>query len=474
MNVTLLFSVERYARGDRGVPRRAWSGGCERGSRSGPIASVASFFVSRVDGKVDPLLDGRSTRGLRGRIAIANACAAYRLFEWSLGTPRWDRLAKAGARPQRPLWASTSTKDPRYPDIYYVEALVAPAHRQHPAARDLRRLPRPRPPRGPDPRGHRGGHRPAAGAGRARHRPRRRSPGSWRRTAWPSSRRRTRSLLAGIEAKAGELAGTLSDARCGAPCAGSRSPTGSSSAWAPASWSAGSTTSRPTGISPPVLKPLSTDLPPDDQVDRGAAHLRHAGDRHRGPRRRPQAHRPARAQVDRLLLDHDDVALGDRSARRQPDPARRGRASCRRPTPTPPPPQGAPTTFGGFLEHVVPQSFFEAAARNEVLQVVFWATLFAIALTQVTRPAQGGDARLLRGAGGGDVQVRRHRHAVRPDRHRRGDGGDRGPQRDRRAREPGQAGAHALRRAGRVHAGGAGAGGAASPGSRIRAVRARR
>jgi transaldolase len=85
--------------------------------------------VSRVDGKVDSLLDSATpgaTSPLRGRIAIANAAAAYRLFEWSLGTPRWDRLAKAGARPQRPLWASTSTKDPRYPDTHYVEALVAP------------------------------------------------------------------------------------------------------------------------------------------------------------------------------------------------------------------------------------------------------------------------------------------------------------------------------------------------------------
>ena len=71
---------------------------------------------------------------------------------------------------------------------------------------------------------------------------------------------------------------------------------------------------------------------------------------------------------------------------------------------------------------------------NEVLQVVFWATLFAIALTQVRGPAQGGDARLLRRAGGGDVQVRRHRDEVRADRHRRGDGGDGEPQRHRRAR----------------------------------------
>ena len=131
VNVTLLFSVERY---DKVI--EAWLEGMERRLRRGlplaPVASVASFFVSRVDGKVDPALDRLAESGatqasdLRGRIAIANACAAYRLFEWSLGTPRWDRLAKAGARPQRPLWASTSTKDPRYPDVYYVEALVAP------------------------------------------------------------------------------------------------------------------------------------------------------------------------------------------------------------------------------------------------------------------------------------------------------------------------------------------------------------
>ena len=126
VNVTLLFSVERY-----GEVIEALLAGLERRLEAGlplrPIASVASFFVSRVDGKVDPLLDqmGDPTC-LRGRIAIANACAAYRLFEWSLGTPRWDRLAKAGARPQRPLWASTSTKDPRYADVHYVEALVAP------------------------------------------------------------------------------------------------------------------------------------------------------------------------------------------------------------------------------------------------------------------------------------------------------------------------------------------------------------
>jgi len=126
VNVTLLFAVERY---DEVI--EAFLSGLDRRLEAGlplaAVASVASFFVSRVDGKVDPLLDRLSDpHHLRGRIAIANACAAYRLFEWSLGTPRWDRLAKAGARPQRPLWASTSTKDPRYSDVHYVEALVAP------------------------------------------------------------------------------------------------------------------------------------------------------------------------------------------------------------------------------------------------------------------------------------------------------------------------------------------------------------
>jgi transaldolase len=138
VNVTLLFSVERYAE-----VIEAFLAGLERRlDRSLPvasIASVASFFVSRVDAKVDPLLDGmdggaqglsragaRDGAPLRGKAAIANASIAYRLFETSLAQPRWVRLAEVGAQPQRPLWASTSTKDPRYPDTYYVEALVAP------------------------------------------------------------------------------------------------------------------------------------------------------------------------------------------------------------------------------------------------------------------------------------------------------------------------------------------------------------
>ena len=130
VNVTLLFSVDRYAEVIEaflaGLERRV-----EKGLPVASIASVASFFVSRVDGKVDPLLDKIDVgahRGapLRGTAAIANACIAYRLFETSLAQPRWGRLAAAGAQPQRPLWASTSTKDPRFPDTYYVEALVAP------------------------------------------------------------------------------------------------------------------------------------------------------------------------------------------------------------------------------------------------------------------------------------------------------------------------------------------------------------
>ena len=125
VNVTLLFSIERYAE----VVEAFLAGmelRLERGLSIQPIGSVASFFVSRVDGKVDPLLDRTPGHPLRGKIAIANASIAYGLFERTLTTPRWDKLARAGARPQRPLWASTSTKDPRFPDVYYVQALAAP------------------------------------------------------------------------------------------------------------------------------------------------------------------------------------------------------------------------------------------------------------------------------------------------------------------------------------------------------------
>ena len=125
VNVTLLFSVDRYAEVIeaflQGLEARL-----EQHLPIDAIASVASFFVSRVDGKIDPLLDRLEQTSLRGKIAVANAALAYRLFRQSQCTARWDSLAAAGARPQRPLWASTSTKDPRYPDVYYVEALIAP------------------------------------------------------------------------------------------------------------------------------------------------------------------------------------------------------------------------------------------------------------------------------------------------------------------------------------------------------------
>jgi transaldolase len=125
VNVTLLFAVERYAEVVdaflEGMERRLG-----RGLPVQSVASVASFFVSRVDGKVDALLDRTPGHPLRGKIAVANACSAYGLFERTLTSTRWARLARVGARPQRPLWASTSTKDPRLPDVYYVEELVAP------------------------------------------------------------------------------------------------------------------------------------------------------------------------------------------------------------------------------------------------------------------------------------------------------------------------------------------------------------
>jgi transaldolase len=126
VNVTLLFSVERY-----GEVIEAFLAGMEqrleRNLPIGSVVSVASFFVSRVDGKIDPVLDQTADGApLRGKAAIANAGMAYRLFEETLSQQRWRRLAQSGAQPQRPLWASTSTKDPRYPDTYYVEALVAP------------------------------------------------------------------------------------------------------------------------------------------------------------------------------------------------------------------------------------------------------------------------------------------------------------------------------------------------------------
>jgi transaldolase len=121
VNVTLLFSVERYEAIAqaylRGLERRA--GDLSRGS-----ASVASFFLSRVDAKIDPLLPPDSE--LRGETAIANAKLAYARFRKVFAGPRWDALAARGARVQRPLWASTGVKDPAYPKTKYFHPLIAP------------------------------------------------------------------------------------------------------------------------------------------------------------------------------------------------------------------------------------------------------------------------------------------------------------------------------------------------------------
>ena len=128
VNVTLIFSLERY-----GDVIDAFFAGVEQASAAGhdlaSLASVASFFVSRVDTEVDRRLDKIGTpeaAELRGKAALANARLAYELYEEKFGTDRWQALRQAGARPQRPLWASTSTKDPAYPDTMYVVDLVAP------------------------------------------------------------------------------------------------------------------------------------------------------------------------------------------------------------------------------------------------------------------------------------------------------------------------------------------------------------
>jgi transaldolase len=126
VNVTLIFSLERYAE-----VIDAFMAGLEQAAANGhdisKLASVASFFVSRVDTEVDKRLDKIATpeaQALRGKAAIANARLAYELYESKLATPRWAALKAKGARVQRPLWASTSTKDPAFPDTMYVVDLV--------------------------------------------------------------------------------------------------------------------------------------------------------------------------------------------------------------------------------------------------------------------------------------------------------------------------------------------------------------
>jgi transaldolase len=128
VNVTLIFGLERYA-----AVMGAFFEGMERAQKAGQelsrIASVASFFVSRVDTEVDKRLDKLGTKeakAVRGQAAIANARLAYELHEAHFDSDRWRSLAAAGARPQRPLWASTGVKDPSYDDTRYVVDLAVP------------------------------------------------------------------------------------------------------------------------------------------------------------------------------------------------------------------------------------------------------------------------------------------------------------------------------------------------------------
>ncbi len=125
VNMTLLFAVERYREIAeafvRGLQRRL-----EAGEPINRAASVASFFVSRVDTKVDAALEELGREDLRGKAAVANAKIAYAVFQEIFSGEAWERLREAGANVQRPLWASTSTKNPDYPDTLYVDELIGP------------------------------------------------------------------------------------------------------------------------------------------------------------------------------------------------------------------------------------------------------------------------------------------------------------------------------------------------------------
>ena len=194
INVTLIFSLERY-----GEVMEAYLAGLEDAVAGGArdlsgVRSVASFFVSRVDTEVDRRLEtaagsaeGTARQALldaRGTAAVAQAQQAYQRFRAVFAGPRWEALAAQGAKVQRPLWASTSTKNPAYPDLLYVDSLIGPdtvntmpdetiaaLPRPRRGGPDRRRrarrfTARPRAPRGgrdrhgrrgPDPRGRRGG-----------------------------------------------------------------------------------------------------------------------------------------------------------------------------------------------------------------------------------------------------------------------------------------------------------------------------
>jgi transaldolase len=129
INITLIFSLDRYQ-----AVMEAYISGLEtyaqaEGAELSTVASVASFFISRVDTEVDRRLDAIGTPAalaLRGKAAVAQGKLAYRLFQEMFSGPRWQALADQGARVQRPLWASTSTKNPAYPDTLYVDELIGP------------------------------------------------------------------------------------------------------------------------------------------------------------------------------------------------------------------------------------------------------------------------------------------------------------------------------------------------------------
>ena len=129
VNVTLIFGLDRYQE-----VMDAYIRGLQRLGKTNPskvqeVASVASFFISRVDSEVDKRLDAICTQDaldLRGKAAIAQAKIAYEMFEQTFSGEAWRSLAKLGAQVQRPLWASTSTKNPDYPDTMYVDELIGP------------------------------------------------------------------------------------------------------------------------------------------------------------------------------------------------------------------------------------------------------------------------------------------------------------------------------------------------------------
>jgi transaldolase/transaldolase/glucose-6-phosphate isomerase len=148
INVTLLFGLQRYEE----VTEAYISGLEERIAKNQPvneIASVASFFLSRIDVMIDPMLQEKGLGELKGTVAIASAKKAYEIYKRVFGSDRFKKLEEKGAKPQRLLWASTGSKDPAFSDVKYVEALIGPktvntipmetleAFRDHGEAKDL-------------------------------------------------------------------------------------------------------------------------------------------------------------------------------------------------------------------------------------------------------------------------------------------------------------------------------------------------